>query len=126
MRKILAIILSCTVLLQSLNFEVNDILKIPNLVQHFKLHMDSGDSISEFISLHYGYKYASHKNKDKEHQKLPFQGDLNSIYNINFLDFTNEIANISIEFSTENKNFIYVESFVNLLPHTIFQPPKIA
>ena len=99
---------------------------IPNLVQHLKVHIKNGDSIVDFISLHYGNKYASHKDKDKEHQKLPFHSDTNSFYKVNFLDFTDKTANISTEFSSESKNFIYVELFVNLLEHSIFQPPKIA
>lgn len=126
MKKALVIILSYTILFQSLNFKINDIIMIPNLVQHFKAHIKNGDSIAEFISLHYGKKYASHKDKDKEHQKLPFHGDVHSLFKINFLDFTDKTTNISTEFSSESKNFIYIESFVDLLAHSIFQPPKIA
>ena len=99
---------------------------IPNLVQHLKAHIKNGDSMADFISLHYGNKYASHKDKDKEHQKLPLHSDANSLYKINFLEFTDKTANISTEFSSESNNFIYVELFVNLLEHSIFQPPKIA
>ena len=126
MKKVLVVILSYTILFQSFNFKMNEILMIPNLVQHLKVHIKNGDSIVEFISLHYGNKYASHKDKDKEHQELPFHSDTNSFYKVNFIDFTDKIANISTERSSESKNFIYVELFVNLLEHSIFQPPKIA
>jgi len=105
---------------------MNDILMIPNLVQHLKVHIKKGDSISEFISLHYGYKYASHKNKDKEHKELPFHSDTNSLYKVNFIDINLKIVDITNEFVAENKNFIYIETFLNISPHSIFQPPKIA
>jgi hypothetical protein len=99
---------------------------INNLVEHVKDHFKKGDSIAEFIALHYGNKYESHKNKDKEHQKLPFHNDTNSLYKINFLYFSDEETNISTECYSESKKFIYIESFVDLLAHSIFQPPKIA
>ncbi len=126
MKKALVVILSFILLFQSLNFKITDVLMISNLVEHIKDHFKKGDSVAEFIALHYGNKYGSHKDKDKEHQKLPFHSDTNSLYKINFLDFSDKTTNISTEYPSESKHFIYVETFQNLLEHSIFQPPKIA
>ncbi|MDP3311897.1 hypothetical protein [Lutibacter sp.] len=125
MQKAIAYILIITVLLQSFNVEFNDYYKIPALASHFITHLEKGDSISEFISMHYGSLENSHKEDHKEHQNLPFQHhQLDSTFQFNFIIVTNYIEFKYNDIVITVSNFFYKNSFKSLFRKFIFQPPQ--
>jgi hypothetical protein len=125
MQKITVVILSFTILFHSLNFEIQDVSKVSALVNHITYHFKAGDSVADFFSMHYGSELSSHKNKHKEHQKLPFkhqhfETQAQFVYLISL-----ENTAISFKPFTLNKNkFAYKSSMQNLFINSILQPPQ--
>lgn len=127
MNKVVAFILSLTVLFQSFNFDINDLQKIPTLVNHLSCHFEEGDSISEFVSMHYGSTTKSHEEEHKEHGELPFKHEhVDSHFQLAFVIQVNQFPIEIIENSHDTKNFNYREPLTSLVVQNFFQPPKIA
>jgi len=128
MNKILVFILSFTILIQSFNFQLEDITKVPTLMNHIADHFESGDSFMDFISMHYGSQYEIHKTKHKEHQKLPLKQYLLDLhFHVYISESTkNLIINSFKETHLEKKISNYTEPFSSLFSTEIFQPPKHA
>lgn len=125
MNKLLALILSFTILIQSFNFDIGDINKIPILVDHFLTHIESGDSIDDFFSMHYGAKTVHHQNDHKEHEKLPFKHQhFDSHFQMVYIlcEYKNPIELKEIELN--RNNFTYKEPFSKLFLDNLFQPPQ--
>jgi hypothetical protein len=125
MLKLTTYFLSFTILIQSFDFEMNDISKFSILADHISEHLDKGDNFVDFIDLHYGNKVKSHQNQDKEHKNLPFKHqhiDFQSqlVYVIN----TFHINIPLIENSFMVNNFNYKELTSNLYINRFFQPPQ--
>ena len=66
MFKSLAIILSISILLQSFPLQLGDFYKLPDLVNHLSQHIENGDSLTDFMAMHYGCELEDHKNEHKE------------------------------------------------------------
>ncbi|UMB54692.1 hypothetical protein MKD41_04290 [Lutibacter sp. A64] len=127
MTRILAIILSFTILLQSFSFDLDDINKIPALVDHISCHLKSGDSFSEFIAMHYGGEVTNHEQDHKEHKELPFKHHHSDThFQLIYLICNNNYAIENGILINTSENFTYKEPYTSLLVTTIFQPPKIA
>jgi len=127
MKKIGIIILSFLILNQSVYFDLDDLIKFPALFSHLSSHIEKGDSLGNFISLHYGKKVKSHENKHQEHRKLPFKNQqienhYHSIFTINRNSFQNRLTVVQFN----NKNFSYKDILTTQLTEKIFQPPKVA
>ena len=109
------------------NTSIGELLKVPNLVEHYKQHIqqasNSSASFVDFIKDHYA------KNTDndlEEHQNLPFKTfDYASNVLIVFpiSQFQLENKNVAI---VSNKRFVYKNSFKSNLFTSIWLPPKIA
>jgi hypothetical protein len=125
MTRFLAIILSFTILFQSFNFDLKDFNKIPTLVDHISCHLKEGDSILEFLSMHYGNESNIHEEEHKEHKELPFkQQHLESNFQIVFiLNVQNYPLNFN-EIKLETNNFTYKEPTTDLFINNFFQPPQ--
>ena len=125
MGKIGALIISFTILFQSFNFEFEDVNKFPVFFNHISSHIESGDSFSDFIDLHYGNKLKDHKDKHKEHKQLPFKHQhLDSCSQLVFV--LNDLK-FDINFSETGfvyKYFLYKESSTNKCIYSFFQPPQ--
>lgn len=127
MFKSLAVILSFTILLQSVNIQLNDFDKIPNLFNHLSQHLERGDSFSDFIAMHYGCELNKHKNEHKEHQKLPFKHqNLESHTQMVFIPSIFKGIKSQIEISSKTTGFNYFEPLAHLFSNYIFQPPRTA
>jgi hypothetical protein len=125
MSKISAIIVSFTILFQSFSFDLDDINKIPALVDHISCHLKSGDSFAEFIAMHYGSEMNNHENNHKEHKELPFRHQsLESHFQmVLILCFHNYSVNFN-EIKLETNNFNYKEPTTNLFINNFFEPPQ--
>lgn len=131
MSKVLVVIYSFLILIQSFNINFEDISKFNALLEHITFHQETyGDSFIEFLSEHYGSKMVDHENQHKQHEDLPFKDShhLLTQINISFLLFASTIYP-----STNNQiledisiNFYYKESFSLHEKLSVFQPPKIA
>jgi hypothetical protein len=131
MSKLIAILLSWIIMLQSMNLNLVDVLNINELIEHAQEHKEEfGDNFFQFLAKHYGADKAQHAHHDSHktsHDNLPFQHtchlslvfviDLNTTY---FSDLK--------EFSTtgQSANFYYKSPSSNLFVSGIFQPPRIA
>lgn len=127
MFKSIAVILSFSILLQSVNIKIDDFDKIPNLFNHLTKHIEQGDSLVEFFSKHYGYELKNHKNEHKEHQKLPFEHqNLDSNIQMVLVHYFVDISNPELEIIHKKSRFHYIEPLDHLFSNYIFQPPRIA
>lgn len=127
MFKSLAVILSISILLQSFHLQLGDINKIPDLLSHISQHIEEGDSLADFIDMHYGYEFRNHKGEHKEHQKLPFK-HTNFDSHIQLVIIPSFIENLEsqLDASFKKPGFYYSEPLVHLFSNYIFQPPQTA
>ncbi|AMC10047.1 hypothetical protein Lupro_01700 [Lutibacter profundi] len=126
MNKTIVFILSFTILIQSFNFQLEDITKMPALVHHIADHFKSGDTFMDFISMHYGSQFETHKNKHKEHQNLPLKKYLLDLHFQVYISVAikNLVLNSFEEIYLEKKICNYTEPFSSSFSTEIFQPPK--
>jgi hypothetical protein len=131
MSKLIAILLSWIIMLQSMNLNVFDVINISELIEHAQEHKEEfGDNFFQFLAKHYGSEKLQHSNHDDHktsHENLPFQNnfqlslvfvlDLNTLY---FSDLK--------EFNTTNQSAIFYckSPGSNLFVSGIFQPPRLA
>lgn len=127
MSKITAFTFSLMILMQSFNFDFEDISKLEALLNHAQYHQEMyGDTFFEFMSEHYGDNMLEHQNKHSEHKKLPFKESHQMCSHMN-TTFLNQIINFEIrylEFTEIPFNFYYNDSFTNFEKQSVFQPPK--
>jgi hypothetical protein len=118
------------ILIQSFNINIEDISKFSALLEHAKYHQDMyGDNFFEFLSEHYGEQMASHENKHKEHEDLPFKDDhhLFSHINTSFALFESIARPLYALCPIEVPvNFFYKEPVSLFEKTSVFQPPKLA
>ena len=127
MFKSLAVILSFTILFQSVSMQLGDFDKISNLFNHLSQYFEKGDSLTDFIEMHYGCELNNHKNEHKEHQKLPFKHqNLESHIQLVFIPSTFTSRNLQVEISSKAIGFNYCEPLAHLFSNYIFQPPRQA
>ena len=107
------------------NTSLGQLVKLPNLVEHYKAHKNelSSNSISfiEYIKLH----YAKNVDNNQDHQNLPFKTLDNStsvLFVFPFMTFQLPIVNSIIAIK---KKFFYNKSFTSNLIISIWLPPKI-
>lgn len=108
------------------NTSIGQLLKVPNLLEHFKEHQDEigSQSISfvDFLKLHYSN---TSENNQQEHQDLPFKtlDNVASVLTICFSQFQFQFVKPLIE---NKKKFFYKKSFKSKLITSIWLPPKLA
>jgi hypothetical protein len=130
MRTFFSIILSSVILLQSVNFKVDDILQLGEFIEHAKYHNEQyGDTFFEFVSKHYGELKAMHDKEHQEeredHEKLPFQQASQVTTSTIFILHSSEIQLDSMEFlESRNSNFHYNSSESLLHSQKLLQPPR--
>lgn len=130
MSKLVVILYSLLILIQSFNINLEDISKFQAFLEHCKYHKEMyGDTFLKFLSEHYGNKMMSHEDKHSEHKDLPFKDCQHILCHTNtsfiFTKLTIQIINPQgiIEKPTI---FLYKESFSSFEKPHIFQPPKLA
>jgi hypothetical protein len=107
------------------NTSLGQLVKLPNLVEHYKAHNNelSSNSISfiEYIKLH----YAKNVDNNQDHQNLPFKTLDNStsvLIVFPLMTFQLQLVNPIIAIT---KKFFYNKSFTSNLIISIWLPPKI-
>ena len=129
MTKFFAISAALLILFQSINLDINDVLEMDELVEHYQFHSkEYGDTILVFLSKHYGELKTDHHQKHKEkHEELPFQHQYSSPTTMVFI--SNKIPEYYAEIPVlENNisNFHYFDFYTSLLGDSLFQPPRFA
>lgn len=128
MHKLVAIIYSVLILIQSFNFGFEDFSKLSALLAHAEYHQETyGDSFFDFISEHYGDAKFQHENEHKEHEDLPFKHHQSCAHTT--LSFTLPDVNFTLKYQTFIEipcNFFYKESISLFEKPSVFQPPKFA
>lgn len=123
MKKITAIFL-ITIFLCA-NTSIGQLLKVPNLLEHFKEHNNevANHSISFIKFLKQHYSNTSESNQ-KDHQDLPFKtlDNVVSVFTISFTQFQFQFVKPLIE---NKKKFFYKKSFKSKLTTSIWLPPKL-
>ncbi|UJH68800.1 hypothetical protein [Allomuricauda sp. SCSIO 65647] len=132
MIRLASIVLSILILSHSIGFDVDELLKLDELMEHAQFHSSKyGDNFIVFLSKHYGELQdehsQEHQDEKKEHEQLPFNNTscshvftafvLNKIYSP--LSKSEQAVNTS-------SNFFYTEPFSLFEKATILQPPRQA
>ncbi|MBE9488889.1 MAG: hypothetical protein IMY67_01225 [Bacteroidetes bacterium] len=129
MSKIIAILYSSLILVQSFNIDVDDISKLSTLLTHASYHQETyGASFFDFLEEHYGDTSFLHDDDHKEHEELPFKHnhqtclDIHSSFTLNTTNFTvgdPHFIEIPLIFFYKESNSLFEKS-------SFFQPPKLA
>lgn len=132
MSRLLAILLSSLILIQSLNVDFNDIVQIDELIEHAQFHKtEYGDNFFVFISKHYGElkddHSKNHQEEEQEHEQLPFQCHDHILTMPAFVvqDHFIDIEVVEL-FELKDSRFHYQSSVSTLHKIGLLQPPKIA
>jgi hypothetical protein len=130
MSKLIVILYSFLILVQSFSINIEDISKFNALLDHASYHKEMyGDNFFEFLSEHYGEQMASHENKHKGHENLPFKDKHHTFTHINTaftLISKTTYSFIHQSFMRVSINFFYKEPFSLFEKPSVFQPPKLA
>ena len=130
MIKLISIVLSSFILLQSFQIHLGDMVQLDELMEHAKFHNDTyGDSFIVFISKHYGELKVEHNKKHQEeqedHEQLPFQHSSliagSSVFVLN--DVKVDISNAP-NLDQRKASFFYQIKDYECYKSGILQPPQ--
>lgn len=124
MKFIWVILFSTFFFLQAIHVGLEDLVKVPELVEHYNTHItEEGDSLLTFIHKHYGADRLKHSSEEGEHDNLPFHHAHHICVDIAvekpfFLD-------VKPIYSTDTPHyFIYRDLSTVLVASNLFHPPK--
>ena len=127
MMKIIAILLSNLILIQSLSINLESFSKLNVLLEHAQFHQEKyGDSLFEFLYEHYGDKDILTANNHDEHEDLPFKESSQTFnHHISVFDFNIALFELKSNVVLNLKpNYFYKDSYSFFEKPTVFQPPK--
>lgn len=131
MTKIVSIVISFLVLIQSFQFAISELMEIDELMEHAEFHANEyGDSFLVFLSKHYGELKAEHDKTNlqdkKEHEELPFQhGSHAPLLSVFVMADTVFYSTTSLTLQVyKQSNYHYQDSLSTLKKEALFQPPK--
>lgn len=112
-------------LMQSVHMGVEDIAKIPELMEHYQEHQEKyDDGLISFINKHYGADKEKHESQERdEHHDLPFHHSHHVC-----IDMKVDLPYVAVE--PGPKKTVSKDYFVYRAPRTvsrtnsILQPPK--
>jgi hypothetical protein len=122
-RKTLFIILAFQVL--TAGQSLAELMKVANLLDHFRMHMRSGEvrDLGEFIQLHY-FDPEHERSDPKRHRHLPLQQVTPHLTSV----FSHVVESYSIpspEYADLDTLIVYpVDYFPQTPPMSVFQPPR--
>ena len=130
MAKLLSLLLSCLILIQSIDIEINDITRMGDLMEHAKFHADKyGDNLLVFLSKHYGelkeQHHKDHQEEKKNHEELPFKHQCNCASALAIVMNTS-LPELNSPQASESwvANFYYKTITSSLHTEGQFQPPR--
>ena len=132
MSKLIYIVLSGIILIQSFQISIDDIMQLDELIEHAQFHkQEYGDNFFVFLSKHYGKQKAEHTEhnhrEQSDHEQLPFQcqGHYISILAILQVPFQPSVDSFEIT-RTSEANFHYLNLYASLSNTQLLQPPRLA
>lgn len=132
MSRLITILFSVLILIQSFQIGMEDLMQLDELFEHAQFHkQEYGDNFFVFLSKHYGEQKAAHTEhnhkEQNEHEQLPFQchGHYVSILAIVQVPFQPSISTFEITTSSET-NFHYLNLYASLSDTHLLQPPRQA
>lgn len=129
MGKVLALMYSFLILVQSFNISLEDFSKINALIEHAQFHKEMyGDTFFQFLAEHYGNAQENHQGDHKEHKDLPFKDSHHMCSHI-YQPFITPNTSFNLdyqEFVEKSSNFFYKERATYFNKSAVFQPPKYA
>ena len=125
MFKIVHIILSFLIGLQSIGFSLVDVMQVDELYEHYQYHQEElGHDLLTFIDLHYGEQKEAHQEDHKGHNDLPCHHTSISI-NILFLDSSELDINRNLIYEKADSPNTFNKLISFLFIDEILQPPKV-
>mgnify|MGYP005859664051 FL=1 len=108
------------------NTSIGQLLKIPNLIEHYNEHKNelttASISFIDFLESHYS---KNAENNPEEHQNLPFKTfEITSTLFVLVSNTNFQIQPVKVVISNKQK-FFYQKSFKSNLITSIWLPPKI-
>jgi len=132
MIRMISIWLSVTLLFQSGNFGLDDVLRIGELIEHAKFHSDQyGDNFFTFLSKHYGSLKKDHeehhKEEQKDHERLPFNhSSCTHSVTLFVIDYHEIPLKKPESLKDTDANFFYKDHYSFTNQSQVFQPPRYA
>ncbi len=130
MAKLLSILLSGLILIQSFDIDITDITRMGELMEHAQFHAEKyGDNMLVFLSKHYGelkeQHDKDHQEEKRDHEKLPFHHQCNcaSVVAIVMNPIQAELNSLQTPESWV-ANFYYQTITSSLHTKGPFQPPR--
>ena len=129
MSKLVAVLFSTLILVQSSNISFEDFSKLNVLLEHAEYHkVTYGDSFMDFLTEHYGESVVQHGFDHKEHKNLPFKHHQDCTHISHDFTTTPQIYldKNHHHFIQIPSNFFYKEFSSLFEKRSVFQPPKLA
>ena len=130
-KSFLYVVLVTTLTVETLfpGMEVNELSKLPALLEHFHQHQKTTPGISfiAFLELHYGNP-AHHEQDHQTHHKLPFSDHHSAGFQAHHLLFTMPdcTTSFNIACQTIKKSFLYKSPAEHAIYSSIWQPPRLS
>lgn len=113
----ISIALSTLILINSMP-NPSDLLAIDDFIDHLKEHLKEGNSIIEFIELHYGSQANDHLADHSQHGKLPFNNSNNTIAQTLF------IPDLTCDFNQTFENYMVSKTYFHCFDFYSFNSIK--
>jgi hypothetical protein len=130
--KLLSILLSGLMLVQSVEIDFDDIIQFDEFLEHARFHSEKyGDNFLIFISKHYGelkeQHSKDHQEEQRDHEKLPFQHHCSCSSITAFFFDTSFSGLISLQIrDISTSDFYYQAHTSSLHAKGLLQPPQFA
>jgi hypothetical protein len=110
--------------------EAYQLLKVPNLFEHYKTHQqfEQGLSFSKFIKMHY-FQEQTYDNDYQQDMQLPFKSSNRTVSLLNFVTlFAPKISLASAIIFPDAKAYLHFndEKHLSMNHGNIFQPPRFS
>lgn len=132
MARMLSLLLSALLLVQSAYPDMDDVLQLNDLMEHASFHSEKyGDSFVTFLSKHYGALEQDHRQTHQEersqHEELPFNHHACNHQVLVFVLTGKPLPSLrSVTRVAAPSDFFYQDSFSSFEQFEIFQPPRSA
>lgn len=132
MNKLIAILLSGFILIQSFQISIDDIMQLDELIEHAQFHkQEYGDNFFVFLSKHYGElkpEHTEHNHKEQsDHEQLPFQCQGHYVSLLAIVQSPFQPSSDTFEITSTNEaNFHYLNLYASISDTQLLQPPRQA
>jgi hypothetical protein len=132
MHKIIAVLISSTILLNSFQIGIAGLSQAGELLEHMQYHSDNyGDNFSAFLSKHYGKLKDDHNKNHKEerqkHKQLPFHQEISQqIFSVFLMPKQERPVLEKSQIKYRSACFFYKESSSHYNPEKLLHPPRFS